>query len=41
MNILMIILSIALATEAIFLLSKYGFKKKESEEYVNSEKREF
>ena len=41
MNILMIILCVASASASIFLISKYGFKKKESEEYINSEKRDY
>lgn len=41
MKIFMIILSVVSLTTSIFLLSKYGAKKKESVEYVNSEKRDY
>ena len=41
MNILMIILSVASLTTSIFLLSKYGIKKKENVEYVNSERKDY
>jgi len=40
MNVFMIILTIVFASLSIFLISKYGVKKKEENEFIDSNKQE-
>jgi len=38
MKVFMIILSVVFASASIFLLAKFGAKRKESAEYINADK---
>jgi len=40
MKILMIVLCVCFVSASIFLISKFGFKKKESEQYIVSNNKE-
>ena len=38
MKVFMIVISVVLFTASVFLIAKYGTKKKESEDFINADK---